>query len=40
MIRFLQSPNGFPGIVPAFNNGYRVAAKIAHYLLNHPQLRF
>lgn len=40
MIRFLQSPSGFPGIVPAFNNGYRVAAKIAHYLLNHPGLKF
>jgi hypothetical protein len=36
MVAFLQSPDGFPSIVPAFNNGYLVAAAIAHYLLDHP----
>lgn len=40
MIAFLRRPDrfpdGFPGVVPAFNNGYLVAATIAHYLLDHP----
>jgi hypothetical protein len=40
MIRFLQSPDGFPGIVPAFNSGWKVASTIAHYLLDHPGLKF
>jgi purine nucleoside permease len=36
MIAFLQTDEGFPGFRPAVLNAYKVTAKVAHYLLAHP----